>query len=1253
MPLEDQAQVVSLRRVTKPNSEAEAAPTERAHPTAADAALDATVAASTQLQPTLAFEQTAVAEAAPDPSKVASPPAGNKVRPEGTVMMPRRVVATKAPSPEATAQTVRGGRFESTLPSQVGDEGLIEHFPEVATGRYDELQEVGRGATGRVLLAEDMVLQREVAVKELHAPHGEVARRFAREVMITSRLQHPSIVPVHDAGRREDGSPFYVMKLVRGGRTLASAMEESSTLAERMALLPQVLAVANAIAFAHSQGIVHRDLKPANVLMGAFGETIVADWGLAKDLNRQEQGSLGTEGAASDDEEATQLGDILGTPAYMAPEQARGEPADRRSDVFALGVILYRLLSGRKLHEGAASYPELLLKIVNDDPIPLAKHVPELPEDLLAIVNKAIAREPTDRFESAAELAQDLEAFLKGQLVSVHRYSRRQLFKRWLRRNRAVVSVGSAAVALLLVFGAVSIVSVVKERNVARQERERALAAQGDAQSRLAELYEEQGRQALVGGDAPRSLLYLNEAYSLGRRDTRLRFMLARAATVLDEREVAPFGHTASVNWVDWTPDGSRLVTASADGSARVWSTSTGAEQFVFRDATGALLDVAISRDGRRAAVSGTSGSWIFDPSTGQTIAKLAEKETLVLTARFSPDSRRVVTGDGDGVLRLWRTSDGQLEGQTQAHAGAVDLVTFDPSGERLLSVSADRTGAVWEGSQLKLIRRLSQSEGEIMAGAFSPDGKRVSSCGFDTALRVWSTENNDEPKVFPERNGWIFACPFSPDGKFVAGASAGRVGVLWDSESGQSITLRGHLGEVLDMSFSPNGKYVATASKDGSARVWDASNGLTVSTLVGHGSWIKSLRFSPDSARIATASEDATARIWDAASGKLLHVLASSTVDAQAKDRWTLAELTGAKEVVASVALGTDGRAVTASHDGVARIYALPENKLQRELRGHEGPLLAALFAANGTVVTAGTTDATVQLWDSSTGKSRLKLGGHKGDLTGIGLDGSRTRLISSSTDGTALVWNTEDGAQTAKLLGHGGPLNWAALTVDGRRALTVSDDRSARIWELPSGRLERVLELHKSPLWYGAFDATGKFACSASVDNTVGLWNVDTGALLHHLKGHFAPINQCEFSPDSSMLVSASQDGAKVWDVATGILRYSLRNDDEVKAAIFSPDGSFIVTAGQQGLARVWDARSGKLLTNLRGHRDYLGIPVISPDGRWLLTPSADNTARVWSFQLEDRAPSWMQAMVRCRVRLRLEGSIAVPSDELTACP
>ncbi|HEX3475666.1 MAG TPA: protein kinase [Kofleriaceae bacterium] len=408
--------------------------------------------------------------------------------------------APPAPIPAASAVVTRplasALDAAATIDAPVAGEPSL--LPYVPMTHYRPDREIARGGMGRIVAAEDLRLGRAVALKELIEPAGEHLGRFQREALITARLQHPGIVPVYEAGRWPSGDPFFAMKLV-SGRPLDRVIAEAITLADRLALLPRLAAAADAIAYAHSQRVIHRDLKPANVLIGEFGETVVIDWGLAKSLDdadapdslrpaaRPDRTAAPARSADADrpgDHTASTLtiaGSVMGTPAYMAPEQARGAAVDQRADVFALGAMLYHLLAGVPPYH-ARTATEVIAAAAAGKVRPLAGREPGAPTDLVAIVERAMAPYPGERYADAGELATELRRFLTGQLVSAHRYTAGERVGRFVRRHRAAVMIAVLAAIGFAAGTTFAVRRIIAERDVADQARQLA-----DARRRAAE----------------------------------------------------------------------------------------------------------------------------------------------------------------------------------------------------------------------------------------------------------------------------------------------------------------------------------------------------------------------------------------------------------------------------------------------------------------------------------------------------------------------------------------------------------------------------------------------------------------------------------------------------------------------------------------------------------------------------------------------------------------------------------------------
>jgi serine/threonine protein kinase len=388
---------------------------------------------------------------------------------------------------------------------------VMPALTQVPTSCYQQGAEIARGGMGRIVTAKDQRLERHVAIKELLHPAPDQVLRFHREALITARLQHPSIVPIYEAGAWPDGTPFFAMKWV-AGMPLDRIIAAADKFEDRLALLPRIAAASDAIAYAHSQRIVHRDLKPANVLIGDFGETVVIDWGLAKDLDSDESSLPPTtpeQRTPIDDSRSISLtvaGAVMGTPAYMAPEQARGESVGQPADVFALGAMLYHLLAGRPPYD-ARTGEEVIAAAALGNVVPLRSREQRIPPELIAIVERAMARDAQARYPSAREFSEELRRFLTGQLVDAHRYTAAQRALRLVRKYRAVLAISLLA---LIAVAAVTVWEgrrILAARNIAENQRSLALARKQAAESLVDFMVSDlkkrlvpMGRLDLIGG---------------------------------------------------------------------------------------------------------------------------------------------------------------------------------------------------------------------------------------------------------------------------------------------------------------------------------------------------------------------------------------------------------------------------------------------------------------------------------------------------------------------------------------------------------------------------------------------------------------------------------------------------------------------------------------------------------------------------------------------------------------------------------
>ena len=555
-------------------------------------------------------------------------------------------------------------------------------------GRYEIGTEIARGGMGRVVEATDTLLGRTVAVKEALTTDPEALRRFRRETRITARLEHPSIVPVHDAGISPDGSPFYVMRKV-SGQPLEQLVAGAHTLADRVALIPRVLAATQAIAHAHRRSVIHRDLKPSNILAGDLGETIVIDWGLAKVIGEPDEDdphapSLHDVGSSL----RTRIGTVFGTPGFMSPEQLRGDAVDARSDVYALGATLYYVLARRPPHH-APSEDDMMAAAAAGPPPPISAVVPGLPRELSTIVDKALAFDPAARYADAGALADDLQRYLTGQLVASHRYSRRERLIRFVRKHRVPVGIAALAVVAIAIGSFNAIASVLAERDIATRRQHEAEAARAREEERGDQLLITQAR-AMVATDPTAAVAMIKQLTTPAERWNR---------TWRKARAVAEAAHAEGVAWgmpgpitpvsLDISPDGKHALATGRDGGIFAYDLVAHRSQRL--PELGADI-LARFVDDTRYITFGRAAITEHDLVTGATVREIHGSERVWFLVGHGEDFYWI-----DDAGMVWHAGPGATAPERVAlwpRAGGARELAVSPDG-RWLAVEAGQLGLV------------------------------------------------------------------------------------------------------------------------------------------------------------------------------------------------------------------------------------------------------------------------------------------------------------------------------------------------------------------------------------------------------------------------------------------------------------------------------------------------------------------------------------------------------------------------------
>jgi WD40 repeat protein/tRNA A-37 threonylcarbamoyl transferase component Bud32 len=1024
---------------------------------------------------------------------------------------------------------------EQTLIQQPGDKHTQDGLPAGMDpvlpaplhrlGEYELLSEIGRGGMGVVFKARHVRLHRLVALKMILGgllARAEDLQRFETEAAAAAQLQHPNIVALYEVGA-EGGQPYFSMEHVSG-----------SSLAQRVALgvLPSRLAasylerLARAVHYAHSRGVIHRDLKPANVLLDEDDQPKITDFGLAKVLQS--------------DSGQTASGAVIGTPSYMAPEQAggRNKTIGPAADVYALGAILYELLTGNPPFRGETALATLSL-VATQDPVPPHLHNPRVDRDLETICLKCLEKEPQRRYASAEALAEDLRRYLSGEPITARRLGALGRALKWCRRKPAAAAL--LAVSILAVAG----LSVFQWRATQEERRLREQAEKSEHETNLqmdvlryvsyqANMRQVQHLLAAADLDGAERLL---QKWGRGRPDLRdwewnyLKGLCAGRATLA--------AHAGRATTVAFSKDGKHLATAGGHplrpGEIKVWDVGSGRCLLTIPKAhADAISAVAFSPDGKLLATAGHDHTVrLWDVNDGQEWRTLRGHKAHVSSVAFSGDGKRLVSGGGDQLVLVWDVAlalvgaGDPIPLRLRGHGGEVTSVAVSSDGKLVASASLDETVRLWDAASGQLRHTLRGHQGEVMAVAFRPDGKILASGGgpglhrgqvrlWDVAtgkplgvhyglsgrvlgvavsrtgqvaagvndglIYVWNGQASSEPLVFRADAHVIYGIAFSPGGGRLASAGGdGRVRLCYADGGQETWRLPGQQ-RTEGVAFSPDGKAVASCGRepgsDGDARVWSLETGKLRALLRGHAGQVHALSFSRDSKQVATGSEDQTVRLYDLANPSLPRVLRGHTGR------------------VLAVAFHPSADLLASAGDGdVIRLWDLSRwragsvNPPVRTLEGHTNSILALAFSPDGRWLASGSNDRTVRVWDLSTGESFV-LTGHTGATSAVAFSPDGSQLASGGSDRTVRVWDLADRKERLKLEGLGRPVVALAYHPRGYRLASVGEDRAVRLWDLVTR--QEILELAGSDgvLRSVAFSRDGRSLAAGGYNTPLRVW-------------------------------------------------------------------------------------------------------------------------------------------------------------------
>lgn len=1150
-------------------------------------------------------------------------------------------------------------------------------------GDYEILEELGRGGMGVVYRARQLSLQREVAVKVILA--GQLAsaadvRRFHVEAEAAAKLDHPHIVPIFEISEHK-GHHFFSMKLVEGG-SLDKLIQGSSRREEARSptasyrrrpvgepphaggdkprQAAQLLAaIARAVHYAHQRGVLHRDLKPGNILLDREGRPHVTDFGLAKLIEH--------------DTSLTRSLAVMGSPNYMAPEQAAGHSREATTavDVYSLGAILYELITGRPPFDSDS--PARTIRLVQEsDPVSPMACNPSLPPDLATICLKCLEKEPARRYASAELLAEELERFCRGEPILARPVSRTERFWRWCKREPALAgSLAGLLLVFLLGFGGV----LWKWRGEIQQGQR--------AQRAVTRLELERAEALLQAGDTSRGLAYLAR---LLREEPTNRVAAERLMSALTSRAfclpIAPLGHGPSLNSlkgeqkqtlanrfpfrspgslvsVSFSPDGRRVVTASKDGTARLWDGSSGEPIGDPMRHDAEVLSAQFSDDGRRivtASVDRTARVW--DANTGQPVSPSLPHDDIVHFAGFRPDGRSIVTACRDAKVRIWDAENSELRGGF-IHNKPVYFACFSPDARLVLTASENNDAVLWDYRTkthfATLDRHKFHEQFPEPLPQFNPVVEHVVTFNGNHASIAVQLTNAFHPDL--QHDNYVTGVAYSPDGMSLATVSADASARLWRAPSpgAPAVALLRHDAEVYSAHFSMDALQLVTGSRDKSARLWEVSTGAPLAEPIRHQDAVLSARIAPYGGRFATVSESDTAWLWDV------------------RVRQPLTVLRGLDRGAEMGRFSPDGKQVLVVDDyDYVRIFDVAS----RNLVPSGGMNRGSTAINNATPITLTLVSLT-NLWsfndsgDPGTswraanfddngwqrGNAPFRAGAPFRRPQRTPLDPRakaaplapgkttyyfRTRFSAPSTlDGYSLK------GEIRTILAHGVVLflNGTEVLRMGMPAGPIHDatpaDREVNElalegpFQLPERLLERenllAAEVHagggssSNVLFAMILDAILQFTNSPNSDLVTPVpHEAKDEPHLEKLRPDLSDITpvhyhssilDARFSPDARSFVAVDELGmAAVWDVKTAQRVGPLMpHGSKVTQARFSPDGKRVATSSRDGGARMWRVGSSEQQFEVR-HDGAVNSIEFSPDGSLLVTTSADGSAQLW---------------------------------------
>jgi WD40 repeat protein/serine/threonine protein kinase len=1054
-----------------------------------------------------------------------------------------------------------------TMQAPISSQAPVVITPLEATSkRYEVEGELARGGLGRILKARDKRLNRPVAIKQLlQKLRGH--ERFEFEALTTAKLQHPAIVPVYEAGVWEDGEPYFAMKLV-SGRPFDEVIRDTKNLDERLVLLPRVIDICDAMAYAHSKGIIHRDLKPQNILIGEFGETVVIDWGLAKEIGESDQkeksalplstihSQLSTPPTPSSPQ-LTQAGAVMGTPSYMPPEQAKALPVDARADVYSLGAILYHLLSGQAPYQGKSSI-EVLKELSSAAPAPLARLQQGIPPDLITLVDKAMSRAPEDRYPSAKELAEELRRFQNGQLVLSHHYGGWERFRRFIMRNKVAMVVGLIS-SVVIAIGEISLFRT----NNALHASEKALQKENEANKQYM-IEKTQQSEVLRLGMVSQTVRLAKEQLSTDPRATlmtlldawkpemqklseaqwrEVRHIAAEALALPLPRTITK--HEGLIFATDISLNGELIATGGVDGIIRVTPTKGGKSQELFEQGKVAVNDLGISGDGAylfSTSLQGPLRRWNL--STGKAQIFHPGKH---LGFRLSEDRSQMSVLMVGGELILLDPTSGEEKQHFPEKRGENYVTCFSSDGAHLALGSTEGVIFLWDSSAQK-ITRLEGHSTETTNLLFSHDNKELFSADDTGEIRRWDVATG-QGAIFAQTSPELSEISLSASDRWLAG-SIGLNLWAWDLSQKNSapLVLQGHHTLITSLGADPHGERFVAADDEGVIRLWDMASRASTPFL-GHKRTVWGVGFSPDGKYLLSAGYDGDVLLWspkpaspllkEPLRGRLFSIDGSTAL--LMGEANTLYFYERAQDQLTAISAPSENFYAYQISPNNAWVSTIDESKAwqlydTRQKHSVELPSQAAVervaFSPDSRSVLYAEEDGALFIWEIESNKKRLFLNEHeKISALLFSPDGSS---IAVGRVGSVSIVDAMTGITQKKFTAPIGLVRGLAFSPTGGELAVGGSDGKIRFYQTSLGQEQTPAELiaHETMIIELKYSPNGEGLLSIDLNSNAKLWELESGVKRQEANGLMLgkKIASAYFSLDSKKLYLLTLQGALV---------------------------------------------------------------------------------------------------------------------------